>query len=107
VRRVGAAASTGLRQRRVGSVHNGGQHDENRGRGRWQVGFEGLRDPVVAQIDIDVVVVSLLVAVMGLAAIVARVYGRRRLLAVEAQMHVRMCVRHAGEKNGKRGEMQS
>jgi hypothetical protein len=76
-----------------------------RGRDGWRVGFERLSDALVAQIDVEVVVVPLLLAVMHMAVVMTAMNGRRRLLAVEAQMHVCMCVRDAREENRERGKL--
>jgi hypothetical protein len=103
--RVGAARSAAREDWKLIRNRRGGQHKEMRGCDGWQIRLERFRDTVAAQIDVDVVVLSLLVAMVRETTVVAAMNCRRRLLAVETQMHVRMRISDAREENGERGKL--
>jgi hypothetical protein len=105
VGRISAARSAGLSDLKRDDGRSGRQESKKRRRNSRQLRLERLRDTLVAQIDVEVVVAPLLVTMVGETAVVAAMNGRRRLLAVEAQMHVRMRVRNAREEERECGEL--
>ena len=98
-RRRGARADVRTADRSDRAVRRRRENMNGRCRGGRQLRFGRLREPLLIDVDIEVVVIPVLLVLVVRIAVVRAVERRRRLLPVEAEMHMGMRVGHARQEH--------